>query len=86
MTDLSQYEKKIYSQNGEDGVIEKIFEIIGTKNKHYVEFGVEDDTERNTRTICKTLNVSLGKWCMHYEFKQQSLKSLTLTFRIHHEF
>lgn len=46
--DLNEYEKKIYSQNGEDGVIEKIFEIIGTVSKDYVEFGVENGQECNT--------------------------------------
>jgi len=49
--DLSKYEKKIYSQNGEDGVIEKIFEMIGTTSKNYVEFGVEGGWECNTRYI-----------------------------------
>ncbi len=40
--DLSRYEKSICSQNGEDGVIEAIFNIIGTSSKYYVEFGAND--------------------------------------------
>lgn len=37
--DLSKYEKRIYSQNGEDGVIEAIFHLIGTRSNYFVEFG-----------------------------------------------
>jgi hypothetical protein len=37
--DLNIYQKKIFSQFGQDGVIEKIFDIIGTTNKYFVEFG-----------------------------------------------
>lgn len=37
-----EYKKNVYSQNGEDGIIKKIFEIIGTENKIACEFGVWD--------------------------------------------
>lgn len=40
--DLSQYEECVYSQQGEDGIIKKIFELIGTESKYYVEFGAAD--------------------------------------------
>lgn len=49
--DLSQYEKRVYSQNGEDGIIEKIFELIGVDSAYFVEFGVEDGRECNTRYL-----------------------------------
>jgi len=49
--DLQPFEKKVYSQNGEDGITLKIFECIGTTNKYYVEFGVENGDECNTRVL-----------------------------------
>lgn len=48
---LNFYERKVYSQNGEDGIIEEIFRRIGTTNKFSVEFGVEDGKECNTRYL-----------------------------------
>jgi GR25 family glycosyltransferase involved in LPS biosynthesis len=48
---MKQFEKKVYSQNGEDGIIEHIFNAIGTTSKIAVEIGVsagEDGSENNT--------------------------------------
>ncbi|HSX26194.1 MAG TPA: hypothetical protein VLE89_04215 [Chlamydiales bacterium] len=42
---LSDYQKNIYSQFGEDGIIEKIFELIGTTSKIAIEFGAADGFE-----------------------------------------
>lgn len=39
---LDQYRQDTYSQSGEDGVIQKIFEIIEPRNKWCVEFGAWD--------------------------------------------
>lgn len=40
--DLSNYEKSFYSQNGEDGILAKIFQLIEPTNKFCVEFGAYD--------------------------------------------
>ncbi|MDD9905823.1 MAG: hypothetical protein OXT06_19825 [Rhodospirillaceae bacterium] len=39
---LRKAARKVTSQRGEDGIIEKIFEIMGTANRYCVEFGAWD--------------------------------------------
>ncbi len=39
---LNKYAANNFSQDGEDGIIERIFEIISAKNKYFVEFGAWD--------------------------------------------
>lgn len=41
---LHQYIKKVYSQNGEEGILQEIFRRLGTTNKYCVEFGAFDGT------------------------------------------
>jgi len=48
---LNRYEFQVFSQNGEDGIIEEIFKRIGTANKFFVEFGAEDGFENNTLNL-----------------------------------
>lgn len=50
-TILALAERKVYSQNGEDGVIAAIFGLLGVTNRFFVEFGCEDATECNTRYL-----------------------------------
>lgn len=45
-------EKKVYSQHGEDGIIEHICSIVGCHMRTYVEFGsVKDCTQCNSRYL-----------------------------------
>ena len=48
---LIKYGQKIYSQNEEDGIIQEIFNRIGTTNKTFVEFGIGDGLENNTLAL-----------------------------------
>ena len=48
---IQDYEFKVYSQNGEDGIIQYLINNIEIKNKVFVEFGVENYTEANTRFL-----------------------------------
>lgn len=55
---LNKYEYNIYSQNGEDGMIEEIFHRIGHTNQYFVEFGVHGI--RNNSTFLLPMD---GKAC-----------------------
>lgn len=48
---LENYGYKVYSQNDEDGIIEEIFNRIGTTNKTFIEFGLQDGLESNTHYL-----------------------------------
>ncbi|MFN9280538.1 MAG: hypothetical protein ACK6DW_12480 [Betaproteobacteria bacterium] len=39
---LLAYRRNVASQDGEDGIIDKIFDVVGTKNKYCIEFGAWD--------------------------------------------
>jgi hypothetical protein len=45
---LLRYGFKVYSQSDEDGIIQEIFNRIGTRNRIFVEFGVESGIECNS--------------------------------------
>ena len=48
---LDSYGYKVYSQNDEDGILSEIFNRIGTTNKKFIEFGVENGLECNTHYL-----------------------------------
>lgn len=48
---LVSHSAQVYSQNGEDGYIAAIFSRIGYRDKYFVEFGVEDGQQNNTRFL-----------------------------------
>lgn len=49
--DLNQFEKRYYSQNGEDGIIMEILNRISLAPDYFVEFGVESGLECNGRFL-----------------------------------
>lgn len=53
MISLKNKERKEFSQNGEDGITEELIELFWGKKYagYYVEFGVEDGMECNTRIL-----------------------------------
>jgi hypothetical protein len=50
-SDISEAEFKVYSQWGEDGIIQYLVRHVPIERKLFVEFGVENYTESNTRFL-----------------------------------
>ncbi|MEA5559225.1 hypothetical protein [Nodularia spumigena] len=50
-TEINQNEFKVFSQWGEDGIIQMLLRHIKIPNKIFIEFGVENYTESNTRFL-----------------------------------
>lgn len=48
---LANYEMRIYSQNGEDGVINYILSALRIESGSFLEIGVGDGCENNTRAL-----------------------------------
>lgn len=55
---LTDYEFKVFSQWGEDGIIQFLINNIEIPNKMFIEFGCEDYTESNTRFLLQNNNWS----------------------------
>ena len=55
---LHRHERRLTSQNGEDGILCALFAAVGTTNRHAVEFGAGvGPTECNSRLL-----VDHGGW------------------------
>jgi hypothetical protein len=79
--EINMYEKKVRSQNGEDGMIEEIFRRIGAADRFFVEFGVQDGLE------CNTAHLSLDKdWSgLLIEGNERFYRSLCVNYAQHHK-
>jgi len=55
---LTTSELKVFSQNGEDGVLAEIFRRIGTTNRWFVEFGIGTGIEGNSVFLADILGWS----------------------------
>jgi hypothetical protein len=57
-SNINNHELKIFSQFGEDGIIDFLIKKIETKSKYFIEFGVEDYNESNTKFLLEARNWS----------------------------
>jgi len=53
---LQSYEFQVYSQYGEDGILQRLIRAVQVPRKVFVEFGVEDYSEANTRFLLSNEN------------------------------
>src|SRR5947209_4882025 len=51
--DLRGYEHRVFSQNGEDGIVREILQRVGAPRRHFVEFGVESGAECNCARLAR---------------------------------
>ncbi len=94
--DLSISERKIFSQNGEDGVLEKIFSVIGTTDTYFVEFGTDNGEECNTRYLREKngwsglmMDGSYSNQAINLQkefITAENINSLFSKYRVPHEF
>jgi hypothetical protein len=48
---LERHGLRAFSQNDEDGIVQEVFRRIGAGDKTFVEFGVQDGLQNNTRLL-----------------------------------
>jgi len=56
ISNLSDVEFKVFSQFGDDGIIQYLIHKLQIRNRFFVEFGVEDYRESNTRFLLQNDN------------------------------
>ena len=55
-SNINKHELKIFSQFGEDGIIDFLVKKTEIKSKYFIEFGVEDYNESNTKFLLEARN------------------------------
>lgn len=73
MINLNDFRRKEFSQNAEDGIVEKIFELIGTTNKYAVEIGVGNGDECCSRFIRERMGFDGIMFDMGFEHEARKL-------------
>lgn len=75
--DLSLYEKTLYSQNGEDGVLAKIFQVIEPRSRFCVEFGAFDGITGSNTYLLRLQGWKCAQFDRAYEIPK---------YQVHKEF
>ena len=57
-TSINDAEFKVFSQNGEDGIIDFLLDGLSIHSAKYIEIGTEDYSEANTRFLYESSNAN----------------------------
>ncbi|MBR9998748.1 MAG: hypothetical protein KFF73_07245 [Cyclobacteriaceae bacterium] len=82
---ITHFHRSVYTQNGEDGIIDEIFKRIGITNPYFVEFGVHGIKNNSTFLLLKGWSglwigeSEAGKKNIYKKFKR-SLQDKNLTY------
>lgn len=68
---LNRFESTIYSQCGEDGIVQEIFKRIGTTNRYFIEFGAGNGLQNCTTALL--LQNWIGLWIEADEANAQTI-------------
>lgn len=68
--DLSRYEKSLYSENGEDGVLAEIFTLLGPGRRYCVEFNAYDGINRSNTYLLR----KQGWTCLRFDRSNEYLE------------
>lgn len=79
-SNINDYEFKIFSEWGDDGIIQYLIKHVPIQNKTFIEFGVENYLESNTRFLMMNNNWS-GFVMDGSEQNMKSLKNRSWFFR-----
>jgi len=83
--DLWDYEFQVYSQWGEDGIINHILKVLEVSKPNCLEIGIEDFTECNTRFLAHYRNAKLYLVDSSSE-ASRTINSLDIKWKTHIEF
>lgn len=75
VTCLERHGYKVYSQTDEDGILQEIFNRIGSSSKIFVEFGVGGGIENNTRCLLQHFGWK-GLWIEPNQTKANQIRQI----------
>lgn len=77
--DLYQYEQSIHSQNGEDGILAKLFSVIAPRSRYCVEFGAFDGITGSNTYLLRQQGWKALLLDLHFDIPAMNLHQAFIT-------